>query len=113
MTTPRTRVVFVLVSLLVAATVRAEFPADGTAPTEGWPYGFRSVIDTATYPLASDKEGASGMSQEAAWKDIANWPPLASSGGTFSSLGRPDTVVAYIEGGANYWRRSEEHTSEL
>jgi hypothetical protein len=93
-----------LLIALAASAAQAEFPADGTAPTEGWPYGFRSTIDTATYPLASDKEGASGMSQEAAWKDIANWPPLASSGGTFSSLGRPDTVVAYIEGGVNYWR---------
>ena len=93
-----------LCALAVATTVRADFPADGTAPTEGWIYGFRSVIDTTQYPNASDKEGASGMSQEAAWKDIADWPPLASSGNTFSSLGRPDTVVAYIEGGVNYWR---------
>ena len=93
------------VGLLLAGTaVWAAFPADSDTPTEGWKYGFRSVIDTAQYPIAQDKEGASGMSLEAAWKDIVNWPPLASSGGTFSSLGRPDTVVAYIEGGVNYWR---------
>src|SRR5438445_25835 len=96
--------VLILSALATATIVRADFPADGTAPTEGWIYGFRSVIDTTQYPNATDKEGASGMSQEAAWKDIADWPPLASSGNTFSSLGRPDTVVAYIEGGVNYWR---------
>ena len=44
-----------VLALVVTTTAFAEFPADGTAPTEGWPYGFRSVIDTATYPLASDK----------------------------------------------------------
>jgi hypothetical protein len=88
--------------------VWAAFPADSDTPTEGWKYGFRSVIDTGQYPLAQDKEGASGMSLEAAWKDIVNWPPLASSGGTFSSLGRPDAVVAYIEGGVNYWRNGAD-----
>jgi len=97
------------VGLMLAGTVVwAAFPADGDTPTDGWKYGFRSVIDTTQYPLAQDKEGASGMSLEAAWKDIVNWPPLASSGGTFSSLGRPDTVVAYIEGGVNYWRNGAD-----
>ncbi|HEY2386967.1 MAG TPA: hypothetical protein VGK30_08405 [Candidatus Binatia bacterium] len=97
-------VLLVLGALAAATPVHADFPADGTAPTEGWIYGFRSVIDTSQFPLASDKESASGMSQEAAWKSVADWPPLASSGGSFASLGRPDTVVAYIEGGVNYWR---------
>src|SRR6266436_1115701 len=84
--------------LVAAAAVWAAFPEDADTPTEGWKYGFRSIIDTTQYPNATDKEGASGMSLEAAWKDIAHWPPLASSGGTFSSLGRPDVVVGYING---------------
>src|SRR6267378_3438662 len=88
--------------LVVAAAALAAFPEDADTPTEGWIYGFRSVIDSTQYPIAQDKEGASGMSLEAAWKDIAHWPRLASSGGDFSSLGRPDVVVGYIEGGVNY-----------
>ncbi len=72
------------------------------------PIADHDARDTAQYPLAEDKEGASGMSLEAAWKDIINWPPLASSGGTFSSLGRPDAVVAYIEGGVNYWQHGAD-----
>src|SRR6185503_5756195 len=51
---------------------------------------------------------ASGMSLEAAWKDIAHWPRLASSGDDFSSMGRPDVVVGYIEGGVNYWRNGAD-----
>src|SRR5258708_31194036 len=94
--------------MLAAGAAWAVFPADSDTPTEGWIYGFRSVIDTSQYPLATDKEGASGMSLEAAWKDTAHWPPRASSGGTFSSLGRPDVVVGYIEGGVNYWRNGAD-----
>src|SRR5256886_5160815 len=86
----------------------AAFPEDADTPTEGWKYGFRSVIDTTQYPIAHDKEGASGMSLEAAWKDIAHWPRLPSSGGDFSSEGRPDVVVGYIEGGVNYWRNGAD-----
>ncbi|HXC52380.1 MAG TPA: hypothetical protein VN634_15975 [Candidatus Limnocylindrales bacterium] len=93
----------VATALLVPAAASAAYPEDADTPTEGWKYGFRSTIDSAQYPLATDKEGASGMSLEAAWNDIDDWPPLASSGGTFSSLGRPDALVAYIEGGVNYW----------
>ena len=80
-----------------ATAVLAAFPEDADTPTEGWSYGFRSIIDTAQYPNAQDKEGASGMSLEAAWKDIAHWPQLASSGDDFSSEGRPDVIVGYIE----------------
>src|SRR5881397_2422417 len=94
--------------LVAAAAVWAAFPDDADTPTEGWKYGFRSVIDTAQYPNAQDKEGASGMSLEAGWKDIAHWPRLASSGGDFSSEGRPDVVVGYIEGGVNYWRNGAD-----
>src|SRR2546428_4688725 len=94
----------IVVGLLAATAALAAFPEDADTPTEGWIYGFRSVIDTSQYPNATDKENASGMSLEAAWKDIAHWPALPSSGGDFSSLGRPDVVVGYIEGGVNYWR---------
>ena len=44
--------------LLAAAAALAAFPEDADTPTEGWIYGFRSVIDTAQYPIATDKEGA-------------------------------------------------------
>src|SRR5689334_10864934 len=94
--------------LLAAVAALAAFPEDADTPTEGWIYGFRSVIDTSEYPIAQDKEGASGMSLEAAWKDIAHWPRLASSGDDFSSEGRPDVVVGYIEGGVNYWRNGAD-----
>src|SRR2546430_2625495 len=82
----------------------AAFPEDADTATEGWKYGFRSVIDRTQYPNGQDKEGASGMSLEAAWKDIAHWPRLAWSGEDSSSEARPDVVVGYIEGGVNYWR---------
>jgi hypothetical protein len=85
----RNRTLAVFFSVLAAAAALAAFPEDADTPTEGWKYGFRSVVDTAQYPLAQDKEGASGMSLEAAWKDTAHWPRLASSGDDFSSLGRP------------------------
>src|SRR5881628_3046583 len=97
-----------IVGLLAAAAALAAFPEDADTPTEGWKYGFRSVIDTTQYPNAQDKEGASGMSLEAAWKDIAHWPRLPSSGGDFSSEGRPDVVIGYIEGGVNYWRNGAD-----
>src|SRR5947199_258148 len=97
-----------IVGLLAAAAALAAFPEDADTPTEGWKYGFRSVIDRTQYPNAQDKEGASGMSLEAAWKDIAHWPRLPSSGGDFSSEGRPDVVVGYIEGGVNYWRNGAD-----
>ena len=97
-----------VIGLLAAAAAMAAFPEDADTPTEGWKYGFRSVIDTTQYPIAQDKEGASGMSLEAAWKDIAHWPRLPSSGGDFSSEGRPDVVVGYIEGGVNYWRNGAD-----
>ena len=61
-----------IVGLLAAAAALAAFPEDADTPTEGWKYGFRSVIDRTQYPNAQDKEGASGMSLEAAWKDIAH-----------------------------------------
>src|SRR6185503_7273108 len=91
-----------------AAAALAALPEDADTPTEGWIYGFRSIIDSAQYPSAQDKEGASGMSLEAAWKDTAHWPPLVSSSGEFSSLGRPDVIVGYIEGGVNYWRNGAD-----
>lgn len=97
-----------ILGLLAATAALAAFPQDADTPTEGWKYGFRSVIDTAQYPIAQDKEGASGMSLEAAWKDIVDWPQLPSSGGDFSSMGRPDAVVAYIEGGVNYWQNGAD-----
>src|SRR5581483_2625979 len=100
---------FPIVCLALLATAAwAAFPEDSDTPTEGWSYGFRSIIDTSQYPIAQDKEGASGMSLESAWKDTLNWPELASSGGDFSSLGRPDVVVGYIEGGVNYWRNGAD-----
>src|SRR5437879_12982018 len=91
-----------VIGLLAAAAAMAAFPEDADTPTEGWKYGFRSVIDSSQYPIAQDKEGASGMSLEAAWKDIAHWPRLASSSGDFSSEGRPDVVVGYLDDGAHY-----------
>src|SRR5262245_58810757 len=109
MTSNKRSVAIAFVGMLLATSaVWAAFPADSDTPTEGWKYGFRSIIDTSQYLIAQDKEGASGMSLEAAWKDIVHWPTLASSGGTFSSLGRPDVVVGYIEGGVNYWRNGAD-----
>src|SRR5207253_2720319 len=97
-----------VIGLLAAAAALAAFPEDADTPTEGWKYGFRSIIDTSQYPLAQDKEGASGMSLEAAWKDTAHWPSPTGDHDDFSSMGRPDVVVGYIEGGVNYWRNGAD-----
>ena len=40
------------------------------------------------YPLATDPEGSSGMWVDRAWRDF--------------TTGRPDTVIAYVEGGINW-----------
>jgi hypothetical protein len=73
--------------LLADGGVRGVPEDANTRPAKAGSTAFEARSTPRPIPLASDKEGASGMSQEAAWKDIANWPPLASSGGTFSSLG--------------------------
>ncbi|HVT37145.1 MAG TPA: FG-GAP-like repeat-containing protein [Nevskiaceae bacterium] len=50
-------------------------------------------IPAQTYPLATDAEGAAGMSIEKAWRD-----PLLAGART----GRKDLMVAYLEGGINW-----------
>jgi len=45
-----------IVGLLAAAAALAAFPEDADTPTEGWKYGFRSVIDRTQYPAGVVKD---------------------------------------------------------
>ena len=96
-----------LVTALVLAVAgappaQAIFPKDGPndpgyAPCEANPSPQCPATNEQTYlygfmpkaaPLATDPEGAAGMSVDRAWKDY--------------STGRADTLIAYIEGGINW-----------
>jgi len=48
------RLAITLLGLVVATAALAAFPEDADTPTEGWKYGFRSIIDTTQYPNAQD-----------------------------------------------------------
>ena len=79
---------FFLVVVLAAVPAFAAFPADppNDPSYPGQQYLF-STIPPST-PNATDPEGAAGMSVDRAWRDF--------------TTGRPDTVIAYIEGGINW-----------
>src|SRR5581483_9352293 len=98
------------------AALAAGWPASGTPPAPndpnyqpvetGYPgscstmsvdneqlyfYGFMPRCGEAPFGHATDPENASGMSISTAWQDFGNL-----------AIGRPDTVIAYIEGGINW-----------
>ncbi len=89
--------------VLPALPAHADFPQDHPndplfdASEESWPtcqvaatdqqYQLFSFLPRCA-PQASDPEGASGMSLDTAWRDF--------------TTGRPDTVIAYVEGGINW-----------
>src|SRR3954452_3753785 len=88
------------VTLLAALTAALTLPALGVAadpvnqpndpafPSQ-WNFkGPAEGIDTATYPIARDPDNAMGIDFTGAWKQ--------------GNIGRPDILVAYIEGGVNY-----------
>ncbi len=92
-------------SLALVLPARAEFPSDPPndpdyAGSEGDPAlcATRSALDQEWYlfsfipqcaaPTATDPEGASGMSVDRVWRDY--------------TIGRPDVLVAYVEGGVNW-----------
>jgi len=82
----------VLVALLVPALGHA---ADTYTPPNDpdfagqWNFkGPAEGIDSSTYPLARDPDNSMGIDFTGAWRQ-GNW-------------GRPDILVAYIEGGVNY-----------
>ncbi len=66
--------------------VAEEQPADHTFHEEQW---FMYSFIPRTAPLATDPEGAAGMSIDRAWRRYGT--------------GRPDVRIAYVEGGVN-WR---------
>jgi hypothetical protein len=67
--------------------IAEEQPAGHTFHEEHW---FLYSFIPKTAPLATDPEGAAGMSVDLAWRRYG--------------VGRPDVRIAYIEGGVN-WRR--------
>lgn len=100
-------VVLAVVATIVAGTgiALADFPQTapndpGYAPAEGSPanclthsvnedqYHLYSFIPQCAKATAHDPENAAGMSADAAWRDY--------------TTGRPDTVIAYVEGGINW-----------
>src|SRR3954454_5201538 len=63
-------------------------PNDPDFPSQ-WNFkGPADGIDTATYPIARDPDNSMGIDFTGAWKQ--------------GKIGRPDVLVAYIEGGVNY-----------
>src|SRR3954453_10141953 len=63
-------------------------PNDPDFPSQ-WNFkGPAEGIDTATYPIARDPDNAMGINFTGAWKQ--------------GNVGRPDVLIAYIEGGVNY-----------
>ena len=71
-----------------AAPAAAAFPQD---PPNDPDYAAQTYIFDhipPEYTVATDPEGASGMSIDRAWRDY--------------TTGRPDTVIAYVEGGINW-----------
>jgi len=75
--------------------------------TEGWIYGFRSVIERINIRTRRTKEGASGMSLEAGGRISPTGPPLRPAAARFRAS-PADVVVGYIEGGVNYWRNGAD-----
>src|SRR5262245_603778 len=89
--------------LLVASSAWGAFPDDPPNDPD-WPsqhdarggnVGIGAPNLFAEYPLATDAEGASGMSADLAWRD-----GRAAFGD--AAMGRADVVVAYMEGGINW-----------
>jgi hypothetical protein len=86
-------------SLVVAVAAALALPALGqaadpiTQPNDPdfagqWDYkGPAEGIDTATYPLARDPDNSMGIDFTGAWKQ--------------GNVGRPDVLIAYIEGGVS------------
>src|SRR4051795_3569343 len=63
-------------------------PNDPDFPSQ-WNFkGPAEGIDTATYPIARDPDNSMGIDFTGAWRQ--------------GNVGRPDILVAYIEGGVNY-----------
>jgi hypothetical protein len=89
--------------LALASASWAAFPDDppndpdwpGQHDARGGNVGIGTPNLFAEYPLATDAEGASGMSADLAWRD-----GRADFGD--AAMGRPDVVVAYMEGGINW-----------
>src|SRR5207248_1561595 len=83
-------VVGLSVALVVALATAALAAFPQTAPNDpdypGQTYLFDHI--PPNYPLASDPENSSGMWVDRAWRDY--------------TTGRPDTVIAYVEGGINW-----------
>jgi hypothetical protein len=89
--TRRTSIVVAIVTILAlssAGPALAAFPQD---PPNDPDYASETYLFDhipPAYVLASDPEGASGMFVDRAWRDY--------------TTGRPDTLIAYIEGGINW-----------
>src|SRR3954452_23370351 len=90
------RKVSILAALLTALAVPAigqandpvNQPNDPDFPSQ-WNFkGPAEGIDTATYPIARDPDNSMGIDFTGAWRQ--------------GNVGRPDILVAYIEGGVNY-----------
>jgi hypothetical protein len=91
------------VACVTATAAWAAFPDD--PPNDpGWPtqhnlrgnnVGVDSPDPAAEFPLAEDAAGSSGMSVDLAWRE-----GRAALGE--AALGRPDVVIAYMEGGINW-----------
>lgn len=88
---------------MLLPVLAAAFP-DAPPNDPGWDtqYNFRGDnvgIDTpnpsAEFPLATDAAGSSGMSADVAWRE-------GQEAFGEAALGRPDVVMAYMEGGINW-----------
>jgi hypothetical protein len=87
----RRAVVGGLVVALVSTVATAAFAAfPQSAPNDPDYSGETYLFDhiPSGYPLATDSENSSGMWVDRAWRDY--------------TTGRPDTLIAYIEGGINW-----------
>ena len=84
-----------ILAVLVALLVPALGHADGYTPPNDpdfagqWNFmGPTEGIDSSTYPIARDPDNTMGIDFTGAWRQ--------------GNVGRPDVLVAYIEGGVNY-----------
>ncbi|HEU4979087.1 MAG TPA: hypothetical protein VFT42_09360, partial [Solirubrobacteraceae bacterium] len=81
----------VLVALLLAlaapAVARADYPNDFN-PTNDWEFTGPAEGLPSWAPLARDPDNSSGVNLTGAWAQ--------------GNVGRPDVLIAYIEGGVNY-----------
>ena len=105
-----TAAVSLLALVAITAPAAPDFPQTapndpGYQPAETDPVGhcidqeqweFYSFLPKCA-PAATDPEGASGMSIDRAWRDF--------------TTGRPDTVIAYVEGGINWHPTRRRRTS--